>query len=269
MDSEAFTKKQTLQGVFDRAASTYGGIRYFPFFGQWLVDQAQIPAGAHVLDLACGRGAVLFPAARRVGPRGRVVGIDLAGGMVQETGAAIAAEGLDQAKVLQMDAERLEFPDTSFDFVLCGFALQFLPDLDRALSEFRRVLKPAGQAAVTTWGEDDPRWSWYDDLRLANEAVVKLASQSLNKREDLFDRFGRAGFTNIQIDTKEVEMIFVDEEEWWTAQWSISGRAGLERLAPKRLEQFKAEVFERMQALRQPDGFPDRLQAHCTMAVKS
>ena len=41
-----------------------------------------------------------------------------------------------------MDAENLDFPASFFDFVLCGFALQFFPHLDRALEEFRRVLKP-------------------------------------------------------------------------------------------------------------------------------
>ena len=63
-------------------------------------------------------------------------------------------------------------------------------------------------------------------------------------------------------------MIYGNEEEWWSMQWSISGRAGLERLEPSRLEELKACVFERMQALRQADGFHDRLLAHCTLAVK-
>jgi hypothetical protein len=64
-------------------------------------------------------------------------------------------------------------------------------------------------------------------------------------------------------------MVYANEDEWWTMQWSISGRAGLERLEPGRLEAFKAEVVERMQPLRQADGFHDRLQAHCTIAIKS
>ena len=61
-------KKDILQGVFTRSAASYEHIRYFPIFGEWLVETAQIPKGARVLDVACGRGAVLFPAAQRVGP---------------------------------------------------------------------------------------------------------------------------------------------------------------------------------------------------------
>lgn len=268
MDHEASAKKQALQGVFDRAAATYGGLRYFPRLGQWLVDLAQIPAGAHVLDVACGQGAVLLPVAQQVGPQGRAIGIDLSERMVQETAARLTQLGLSQAQVLQMDAEHLEFMPATFDLVVCGFSLQFFPHLEQTLSEFRRVLKPAGRVAVTTWGDEDQRWSWYDDLRNAYQAVVKLGSHSLDRPDELRARFDRTGFTNIQITTKDLDMIYTDEEEWWTMQWSISGRAGLERLEPKRLEQFKAEVFERMQALRQADGFHDHLQAHCTMAVR-
>ena len=52
-------------------------------------------------------------------------------------------------------------------------------------------------------------------------------------------------------------------------QWSLSARAGLERLEPGRLAELKADVFARMQALRQADGFHDRLLAHCAIAVKA
>ncbi len=268
MDSKVSAKKQAIQGIFDRVSPTYGYTPYFPLMGQWLADVAQISSGAHVLDVACGRGAVLFPAAQYVGQNGQIVGIDLSAGMVQETRAAIHYLGLTQAKVLQMDAEVLEFPDASIDYILCGFALHFFPHLEQTLSEFLRVLKPGGQVAVTTWGEDDQRWDWYDELRNTYEAIVKLASQKLDQPDDLFAWFNRVGFTNIQIITKELEMIYIDENEWWTIQWALSCRAGLELLEPKRLEQFKTEVIEHMQALREADGFHERLQAHCVVAVK-
>jgi len=268
VDREASAKKQALQGVFDRAASIYGGVGYFPVLGQWLVDLAELPAGAHVLDVACGHGAALIPAAQQVGPRGRVIGIDLSDGMVREAGAAIRQLGLTQAKALQMDAEQLQFPDASFDVVLCGFSLQFFPHLDQALAEFRRVLRPGGRIVATTWGREDEDWRWYQDLRKAYQAVVKLSSQSFDRPEELVGPFSRAGFVEIRIVSRELDVVYETEEAWWAMQWSISGRAGLERLGPGRLERFKADVFGRMQALRHADGFHDRLLAHCTIAVK-
>jgi O-methyltransferase / aklanonic acid methyltransferase len=268
MGTEPQDKKGILQGVFTRLASSYERIRYFPVFGQWLVETAQIPEGSKVLDVASGRGAVLFPAAERVGERGQVVGIDLAEGMALETGMELQRRGLKQAEIKQMDAEHLTFPDSSFDFVLCGFSLQFFPHLDQALSEFRRVLKPGGHVAATTWVGDDARWKWFEDLRTAYQAVLKLGSQSLDKPAEIRNWFTQAGFTGIQISTKELDMVYRDEEEWWNVQWSISGRAGLEQLTPEALERFKAEAFAKMLAQKQADGYHHLLRAHCTTAGK-
>ena len=225
-------------------------------------------AGRSILDVACGRGAVLFPAAERVGPSGHVIGIDLAEGMAHETQMEIQRRGLKHAEAHQMDAEHLTFPDSSFDFVLCGFSLQFFPHLADALSEFRRVLKPGGRIAVTTWGGDDERWDWYADLRKAHGAVAKLGSQSLDTPEEIQRWFSQAGFVNIQIHTKEMDMIYLDQEEWWNVEWSISGRAGLEKLSPESLEQFKSEAFAKARAQKQADGFHYRLEAFCTTAKK-
>src|SRR5688572_14321263 len=200
-------KKEILRGVFDRAADGYGHIRYFPIFGQWLVDTAQIPSGAKVLDVACGRGAVLFPAAEKVGANGQVVGIDLSESMVRETNAEIQKRGLKQAQAHAMDAEHLEFPDETFDYVLCGFSVQFFPHLAEALLEFNRVLKPGGHVVITTWGDDDSRWSWWDELRKKYEATVKLGSQSLDSPEAIKPWLQNAGFVDIDIVTKDMDMI--------------------------------------------------------------
>ena len=261
-------KKDILQGVFTRSASSYEHIRYFPIFGEWLVETAQIPEGAKVLDVACGRGAVMFPAAERAGSSGQVIGIDLAEGMARETQMEIQRRGLKQAEARQMDGENLTFPDSSFDFVLCGFSLQFFPHLEQALSEFRRVLKPGGHIAVTTWGADDERWDWFRDLRNAYGAAMSLHSQSLDTSDEIQGWFSQASFVDIQISTKEIDMVYLDEEEWWNMVWSISGRAGLEKLSPENLERLRTEAFEKVQTQKQADGFHYRLEAFCTIAGK-
>ncbi len=98
MDEDSIRKaqmKQGIAGVFSRASSTYDqvGPRFFSYFGRRLVEVAQIPAGSRVLDIATGRGAVLFPAAERVGPQGYVIGIDLAEDMVKQTADEIKRRG--------------------------------------------------------------------------------------------------------------------------------------------------------------------------------
>jgi ubiquinone/menaquinone biosynthesis C-methylase UbiE len=122
-------RKEGLARLFDQVASTYDhvGPRFFSHFGRRLVEVTQIPTGAVVLDVATGRGAILFPAAEQVGPQGHAVGIDLSARMVRETVAEIKSCGLKNIEVFQMDAEYLTFPGASFDVVLCGLSLFFFP----------------------------------------------------------------------------------------------------------------------------------------------
>ena len=71
-----------MPGVWSRATgeSDVAGADYWDYFGIRLVQHAAIPAGAHVLDVGCGTGSSLFPAAEATGPRGSVIGIDLCPG---------------------------------------------------------------------------------------------------------------------------------------------------------------------------------------------
>jgi ubiquinone/menaquinone biosynthesis C-methylase UbiE len=78
VDRGAAAKAETA-GVFSRVAPTYDTvIPFFQTFGRHLVAAASLRPGERVLDLACGRGAVLFPAALAVGEQGSVLGIDIA-----------------------------------------------------------------------------------------------------------------------------------------------------------------------------------------------
>ena len=79
--------KKEIAGIFTRAAPTYDqvGFKFFFYFGKRIVELIEIPKNAKVLDVASGRGAILFPAINKVDPQGSVIGIDFAEGMVRET----------------------------------------------------------------------------------------------------------------------------------------------------------------------------------------
>jgi ubiquinone/menaquinone biosynthesis C-methylase UbiE len=103
--------------------------------------------GMRILDLACGPGTLSYRLAGHVSPGGEVVGIDLASGMI-ELARREAPSGLPVRFEL-MDMEDLRFPDSSFDAAACGHGLQFVPDLLRALSEARRVIKAGARLAAS------------------------------------------------------------------------------------------------------------------------
>ena len=162
MSTEEGNSQSGVVGFFSRVASTYDthGPRLMAQLGQRLVEASHITPGAHVLDVAASRGSVLFPAADQVGPNGRVIGIDLAENMVRETTADIQIAGRQNVEMRQMSADQLDFPDASFDRVLCGFALWFFPRPHHTLQECFRVLKPGGRVGFTTWSEDCPFLTW-------------------------------------------------------------------------------------------------------------
>ncbi|WP_158885712.1 class I SAM-dependent methyltransferase [Amycolatopsis anabasis] len=111
-----------------------------------------------VLDLGCGRGAVLLAAARRLGPGGKAVGVDLWRGVDQSGNAAevternAAAEGVaDRVELHTADMTDLPFPDASFDVVVSSLAIHNIKaeaGRAQAIREAVRVLKPGGRLAI-------------------------------------------------------------------------------------------------------------------------
>jgi O-methyltransferase / aklanonic acid methyltransferase len=275
MDEERVRQmKEMGAGAFSRSAPTYDqvGPRFFAHFGRRLVELADIPAGAAVLDVASGRGAVLFPAAERVGPTGRVIGIELAEGMVKETGEEIRRRGLTNVEIRQMDAEQLDFPDNAFDFVLCGFCLFMFPHRQKTLENFRRVLKPGGRLIASTWGRDDERWAWMGQLlqahRPPNAPRPPEGPNLFNNAVGLDSVMTEAGFASVKVIDEEVEFTYADAEEWWAVQWSHGGRFMLEMMPPENQQRYKAEAFEKLQAMAQPGGIPHLLPTLFTLATK-
>ena len=114
---------------------------------------ASLAPGEQVLDLACGTGLVTLEAARNVGLRGTVLGTDLSGQMVEVARQRAAEQQLTNVKFLRMDAETLDLPNATFDVVLCALGLMYLPDPQRAVREWLRVLKPGGRAVIAIWGK--------------------------------------------------------------------------------------------------------------------
>ncbi len=227
--------KQEVVGTYDRAAHLYDqvGARRFSYFGNLLIDALNIPSGAHVLDIASGRGALLLPAAEKVGSTGRVIGIDLAPQMVAQTQAEIERRGLAQASILLMDADDPTFEPESFDFILCGFALFFL-DYDRVLPELRDLLKPGGTFAATLPAtpqnkEEFARWQWLFDLTKAvfppdfTPPPAWIAPRLLSKPELAIAALTQAGFSDIRTEVHEATLYFRDEDDWW--QWACRRKA--------------------------------------------
>jgi ubiquinone/menaquinone biosynthesis C-methylase UbiE len=113
-----------------------------------LLVAASLVEAEQVLDVACGTGLLTFEAARRVGPAGQVVGVDLSDKMIE---AARRMPGTN-VNFRRMDAQQLDLPAQSVDAVLCGLGLMYVADPLVAVTEMLRVLRPGGRVALAVWG---------------------------------------------------------------------------------------------------------------------
>ncbi len=115
------------------------------------LDALALARGEAVLDAGCGTGLLLELEALAVGVDGRAEGIDFSEDMLER--AAERCAGLAQVNLQQGTVESLPFDDAGFDALSCTQTLLYVDDLERALAEFHRVLKPGGRIAVleTDW----------------------------------------------------------------------------------------------------------------------
>jgi arsenite methyltransferase len=106
---------------------------------------ATIEPGATVVDIGCGAGMDLLLAARRVGPSGRAIGVDLTPAMAERCRSAARATGLANVEVRIGDALALPIEDASVDVVISNGVINLVPDKVQAFAEIFRVLSPGGR----------------------------------------------------------------------------------------------------------------------------
>ena len=157
---------------------------------------AAIEPGETVLDLGSGAGFDCFLAARRVGPSGRVIGVDMTDAMLEKARGNAEKSSFANVEFRKGEIETLPVADGSVDVVISNCVLNLVPDKDRAFREILRVLKPGGRLAVSdmAW-EVEPALEVRHDL----EALVGCIGGAL-VLDDYLSRLKRAGFARVDVE---------------------------------------------------------------------
>jgi ubiquinone/menaquinone biosynthesis C-methylase UbiE len=252
-------QKQMVRTTFDSIADTYDevGVDFFGPIADELLQGLALRPGERVLDVGCGKGAVLVRAAAAVGPDGLAVGVDLSPRMVEAARAATAGLSVD---VRVGDAEDPPVHDLTFDAVSSSAVLFFVPDPARALRAWHTLLVTGGRIGISTFGDYTTGWRHVDavfepylppQLRDARTSGTEGPFASDAGVEGLLRD---AGFDDVRTSSTVIQVRFDDEDHWH--RWSLStGQRAFWQLVPAdKRDEIKEEAYRRLQDCRDEDG---------------
>lgn len=224
-----------------------------------LVELAQLQRGQHILDVATGTGIVAIAAAKIVGSEGKVVGVDICPGMLNQARQKIAAEGLQNIELIEADAEYLNFTDEIFDAILCTSAIVLLSDIPGALRNWHRLLKKGGLVGFSS----------YSEKSFIAPIVIKVCAkvfgisllnlnEPLGTPEKCYGMVRQAGFQDIEIKINQFGsyLNLNDAKNMWNGSWWLHPQGNpLLQLQPEQIERLKAEYITEVEALATEQGF--------------
>ncbi|MDQ1726718.1 MAG: hypothetical protein QOK14_763 [Frankiaceae bacterium] len=187
-------------------ANYYDAVLVPGLFKPWAEDLAsRLPLAPtdHVLDVACGTGALSAAIAARLADGGRLLGTDLAAGMLMMA----ERKAIPRARFRVGDAVAQPVADAEFDGVTCQQGLQFVPDRAAAVREMRRALKPGGWLAVACWtavAEQVPMVAFWTALRnrgWTDAADALAAPFALWDKDELARLVTGSGFEDVRVET--------------------------------------------------------------------
>jgi SAM-dependent methyltransferase len=227
-----------------------------------LVRNAGIKPGNSVLDLACGTGEPALTIAKIVGPSGKVVGLDIAPGMIAVAKERMAAQGLKNVTFQLNEHDDLPtLQDNSFDAATCRLGLMFMPDPVRMLKSIRRVLKPGGKASVAVWGPPEKAPFFTVPMKAVAKQLPDLKPLppgtpggpfGIPSQEMLGGIFTKAGFSNFNSQTANVTVWATNSpEEYYEAATETAGPIVqlLSTMAPEKKKAVREEMIQTLRGM--------------------
>jgi ubiquinone/menaquinone biosynthesis C-methylase UbiE len=220
-----------------------------------LVDYADPKPGMQILDLASGTGEPAITLARRIGPEGRVTATDLSADLLEIAKTRAQANGLTNVVTRRADAHELPFPDNSFDLATSRFGIMFFSDVERALRELKRVLRPEARACFLVWDTVDQPYfrSMFGIVHKAIGGPYQLAEVPNPFRfaepDSLPSAMRSAGFRDVAEERRLVPWVWPGPvEELWERERAITVafRPLLDRVPPDQWPRIHADVHREL-----------------------
>ncbi|WP_149183048.1 class I SAM-dependent methyltransferase [Streptomyces sp. TRM49041] len=269
-------KTEEMHRLFDRTAKVYdqSGVEFFGPIGRRLVELAGLPSGASVLDVGCGRGAALLPAAEAVGADGEAVGIDISEEMVKHATETVQDRGLDHVTVSVMNGQRPDFPAARFDAVIGSCSLFIWTKGPDDVRPYRELLRPGGRfatAAPSFFSTLQGRWALFPEI--LNELLMPYMLRSLKQNGAYDSQFAdagtnwlatpeliektltEAGFADVAVQEEDLPVVVTSGRQWVEFTYTTGMRGMWERIEEQERARLVAEVTRRLDRLKDGNGF--------------
>ena len=230
--------------LFDELAPVYDeALPFFRGFARLHVEWLDPEPGTRALDLGAGSGALTGALIERAC---EVTAIDAAPAMVAKLAGLHPT-----AEARLMRAQRLDFPDDSFDLVCAGFVIHLLDDPAAAAAEVHRVLRPGGVFSFSTPHdvENAPEWDFYGALANEFQRFVPEGQGRPGRTLDEEQLLQDAGFHDLDYIAVEQRLPVQDADTFWRWALSHGSRAFIDALPAQQRAEFEARVREGLAAM--------------------
>jgi len=181
-------------------ASAYAAelLDQFAYFAGQGLDLARVGAGQRVVDVATGPGTLAVLAAKR---GATVDALDFSAAMVGEFQRRLREQPVPGITVREGDGQQLPYGDSQYDAGFSMFGLMFFPDRVRGLRELHRVLKPGGQAVISSWTQFEGPFALMLDAIRAELPTLPFGQGKgpLSEPADIQVEMGQAGFASVDV----------------------------------------------------------------------
>jgi ubiquinone/menaquinone biosynthesis C-methylase UbiE len=241
--------------VYGAAADHYrlGSLAFWDRFGAATVSRLPLKTGHDVLDLCCGAGASAIPAARMVGPGGRVLGVDVAEPLLELGQAEAAAQRLPNVEFRHGDATSTGLPSGSFDAVVCVFGVFFATDMVAFAAEMWRLVRPGGVLAITTWGPglfEPANGIFWESVRAIEPALFKAFQpwDEITAPEELTALYQRAGIEDAAAEAVIGWQELSSPARFWDVVLGSGYRATIDELSADQQDLLREQVVSELAA---------------------
>ncbi len=246
-----------LANYFNQRSNTYDQSEFHRKFADLFVEYSQIKSDQKVLEIATGTGLVALEVAKIVGDRGEVIGVDISAGMLNQARAKINNLGLKNLKLILGDGEKIDFPENSFDRILCCSSLHYLTNINQALKHWFKLLNYNGLISVSGFS------SKAFNLEMIMRNILQEYNLSLSyfnevtaNPEKCYQLLENAGFQEIKIKTEQLGsyMSLAESEKMWDLMSNNPLNQDFKKLSLTEEQNARKKYNQEIKKLLTPEG---------------